>query len=409
MAHTPTIPFNQSSLLGRELENIFRTMTIGQIAGDQTFSKKCHTLLEQTLGVRRALLTTSCTHALEMSALLLDIKPGDEVIVPSFTFVSTANAFALRGAKIVFADIRPDTLNLDERRFEQLITPRTKAVVPVHYAGVGCEMDTILEIARRHGVQVVEDNAHGLFGKYRGRWLGTFGCLATQSFHETKNITCGEGGALLINDPALAERAEIIREKGTNRSKYFRGQVDKYSWVDIGSSYVMSDVLAAFLYAQLEVWEKIQSQRRRIWERYDHYLRGWAAERGIGCPYVPPHCEQAYHMYYLLMPSLQERQELIAFLRSRGILSVFHYVPLHTSPMGRRMGGWDGECPITEQLSDRLVRLPFFNSLSETDQGAIIETLLSFGNYVSRGVVVPGQTSVLTQNPELRSSASLVK
>ncbi len=383
MADSQTIPFNQSSLLGRELENIFRTMTVGQIAGDQTFSKKCHALLEQTLHVPRALLTTSCTHALEMSALLLDIQPGDEVIVPSFTFVSTANAFALRGARIVFADIRPDTLNLDESRLEQLITARTKAIVPVHYAGVGCEMDAILDIAARHRVPVIEDNAHGLFGKYRGRWLGTFGCLATQSFHETKNITCGEGGALLINDPALVERAEIVREKGTNRSRYFRGQVDKYSWVDIGSSYVISDVLAAFLYAQLEVWDEIQSQRRRIWEGYDLHLRNWAAERGVGCPYVPSYCEQAYHMYYLLMPSLEERQALIAFLKSRGILSVFHYVPLHTSPMGQRMGGKVGDCPITEQLSDRLVRLPFYNALSETDQGTVIDAVLSFPQRVA--------------------------
>jgi len=243
-----SIPFNQSSLLGRELEHISRTMTIGQIAGDQTFSRKCQGLLEQVLGVKRALVTTSCTHALEMCALLLEIQPGDEVFVPSFTFVSAANAFALRGARLVFADIRLDTLSLDESRLGPLISPRTRAIVAMHYAGIGCEMDTILTIAGRHGIPVVEDNAHGLFGKYRGRWLGTFGCLATQSFHETKNITCGEGGALLINNAALMDRAEIIREKGTDRSRFFRGQVDKYSWVDFGSSYVMSDVLAAFLY-----------------------------------------------------------------------------------------------------------------------------------------------------------------
>ena len=233
----PEIPFNRSSLLGRELEYIFQTMTVGQIAGDRTYSKKCHALLEQTLGVQKALVTTSCTHALEICALLLDIQAGDEVIVPAFAFVSTANAFALRGARIVFADVRPDTFNLDETRLEAMITPRTKAVVLIHYAGVGCEMDSIGAIARRHGVKIIEDNAHGLFGKYRGQWLGTFGELAVQSFHETKNITCGEGGALLINDPAYIERAEIIREKGTNRSMFFRGQVDKYTWVDVGSSY----------------------------------------------------------------------------------------------------------------------------------------------------------------------------
>jgi dTDP-4-amino-4,6-dideoxygalactose transaminase len=372
------IPFNRSSLQGRELEYIFRTMTIGQIAGDQTYSKKCHAFLEQALGVSKALVATSCTHALEMCALLLDIQPGDEVIVPSFTFVSTANAFALRKARIVFADIRPDTLNLDEKQLESLITPRTKVVVPVHYAGVGCEMDEIAKIADRHGVAVVEDNAHGLFGKFKGRWLGTFGCLATQSFHETKNITCGEGGALLINDTRLVERAEVIREKGTNRSRFFRGQVDKYSWVDIGSSYVMSDVLAAFLYAQLEVWQMIQTQRRRIWEHYDQHLRPWAKNHGIGCPVVPPHCEQSFHMYYLIMPSLEKRQALISFLKSRGILSVFHYVPLHLSCVGQKMNFRPEACPISEQKSEQLVRLPFYNSLSRADQDLIIAAIHEF-------------------------------
>ena len=364
--------------MGRELEHISRTMAIGQIAGDQTYSKRCHALLEQVLGVQKVMVTTSCTHALEMCALLLDIRPGDEVIVPSFTFVSTANAFALRGARIVFSDIRPDTLNLDERQLEGLISSRTKAVVPVHYAGVGCEMDVIGGIAARHGLAVVEDNAHGLFGKFRGRWLGTFGCLAAQSFHETKNITCGEGGALLINDARLIERAEIIREKGTNRSRFFRGQTDKYSWVDIGSSYVMSDVLAAFLYAQLEAWQTIQARRQRIWKYYDQHLRDWAQERGIGCPVVPAHCEQSYHMYYLVLPSLEKRQALISFLKSRGILSVFHYVPLHLSPMGERMGGRKAGCPITEDRSDRLLRLPFYNNLSTDDQDKVIRAVREF-------------------------------
>jgi dTDP-4-amino-4,6-dideoxygalactose transaminase len=372
------IPFNQSSLQGRELEHIFRTMTIGQIAGDQTYSKRCHALLEQVLGVPKAMVTSSCTHALEMCALLLNIQPGDEVIIPSFTFVSTANAFALRGAKIIFADIRPDTLNLDEQQLESLISSRTKVIVPVHYAGVGCEMDAILEIARRRNIVVVEDNAHGLFGKYKGRWLGTFGCLAAQSFHETKNITCGEGGALLINNPRLIERAEIIREKGTNRSRFFRGQVDKYSWVDIGSSYVMSDVLAAFLYAQLEVWQTIQTQRQRIWKYYDQHLRNWAQDQGIGCPTVPAHCEQSHHMYYLIMPTLEKRQAFISFLRSHGILTVFHYVPLHLSPMGHRMGGKKGSCPVSEQKSERLIRLPFYNSLNQTDQDKVIATVRQF-------------------------------
>jgi dTDP-4-amino-4,6-dideoxygalactose transaminase len=372
------IPFNRSSLAGRELEYVSQAMHIGQIAGDQTFTRQCKALLEQTLGVPQALLTTSCTHALEMCALLLEVQTGDEVIVPSFTFVSTINAFVLRGTKPVFCDIRPDTLNLDETRLESLITPRTKAVVAVHYAGVGCAMDAILDIARRHGVAVVEDNAHGLFGKYRGRWLGTFGCLATQSFHETKNITCGEGGALLVNDPRYIERAEIIREKGTNRSRFFRGQVDKYSWVDLGSSYLMSDLLAAFLYGQLEAWQDIQARRRQIWECYDRQLREWADRHGVRRPVIPADCDQPYHMYYLLLPSLQQRQDLIAFLRARGILSVFHYLPLHLSDMGRRYGGKEGDCPVTEDVSDRLVRLPFYNSLDQATQERVVEAILGF-------------------------------
>jgi len=374
------IPFNQSSLQGRELEFISQTIMHGQIAGDQTFSKKCHGLLEEVMGARRALVTTSCTHALEMAAILLGFLPGDEVIVPAFTFVSTANAFVLRGARPVFCDIRPDTLNLDEAKLEGLITPRTRAIVPVHYAGVGCEMDAILEIAGRHGVAVVEDNAHGLFGKYRGRWLGTFGCLATQSFHETKNITCGEGGALLINDERFIERAEIIREKGTNRARFFRGQVDKYSWVDVGSSYVMSDLLAAFLYGQLEKWREIQAKRRAIWERYDAELADWAAENGVQRPMVREHCEQAWHMYYLLMPSLEARTQLIARLREAGVMAVFHYLPLNKSAYGLQMAssGWRmTECPVTEDVSDRIVRLPFYTSMTEEEQGRVLEERIS--------------------------------
>jgi len=313
-----------------------------------------------------------------MASLLLDIQPGDEVIAPAFTFVSTANAFVLRGAKPIFCDVRPDTLNIDERRLEMLISPRTKAIVPVHYAGVGCEMDTILEIARRHRVPVIEDNAHGLFGKYKGRWLGTFGCLATQSFHETKNITCGEGGALLINNPSLLQRAEIIREKGTNRAQFFRGQVDKYSWVDIGSSYVMSDVLAAFLFGQLEVWTRIQEKRKFIWERYDRELKDWADRMGVRRPIVPEHCEQPWHMYYLLLTSLDARQALIAHLKSRGILAVFHYLPLHLSAFGRRFGGKAGDCPVTEDVSDRLLRLPFFFSITADEQERVIDAVLKF-------------------------------
>ena len=372
------IPFNRSSLQGRELEYIFDTLRIGQIAGDQTYSRKCQAFLRESLGVPCALVTTSCTHALEMTCLLLGIGPGDEVIVPSFTFVSTANAFAVHGARPVFCDIRPDTLNLDEGKLEPLITSRTKAIVAVHYAGIGCEMDAIMDVATRHRIAVVEDNAHGLFGRYRGRLLGTFGDFATQSFHETKNITCGEGGALIVNDPQYIERAEIIREKGTNRARFFRGQIDKYSWVDVGSSYVMSDVLAAFLFAQLEQWKTIQASRAAIWARYQEGLADWAVTQGIRPPTVPVHCDQTHHMYYLLMPTLEARTAFIAHLRAAGILAVFHYLPLHASDYARRWGNGPGDCPISEDVSDRLVRLPFYTNLSESDQLRVIDCIRSF-------------------------------
>jgi dTDP-4-amino-4,6-dideoxygalactose transaminase len=290
--------------------------------------------------------------------------------------VSTVNALAA-GAQPVFADIRADTLNLDETQLERLVTPRTRAVVPVHYAGVGCEMDIIMEIAARHGLVVIEDNAHGLFGRYRGCNLGTFGALAAQSFHETKNFICGEGGALVINDPQYIGRAEILREKGTNRSRFFRGEVDKYTWVDAGSSYLPSDILAAFLLAQLESRAQIQAKRRRIWESYFEQLRDWAGEHAIGLPKVPAWCEQPYHMFYLLLPSLEQRQAVILHLKQRGILSVFHYQPLHLSDMGRGFGGRPGDCPVTEDLSDRVLRLPFYNDLSETEQASVIEALTS--------------------------------
>jgi dTDP-4-amino-4,6-dideoxygalactose transaminase len=335
-------------------------------------------MLERELGVAKALLTTSCTHALEMAALLLDIKPGDEVIVPSFTFVSTVNAFVLRGATPVFADIRPDTLNLDESGLEELITPRTRAIVPVHYAGIGCEMDTIMELADRHGISVVEDNAHGLFGTYRGRQLGTFGALATQSFHETKNFNCGEGGALLINDPRYVERAEILREKGTNRSRFFRGQVDKYTWVDLGSSFLPSDLLAAFLYAQLESRERIQRKREKIWEHYATALAGWAAANGVRLPVVPEHCQQSFHMFYLLMPDLESRTAFIAYLKSRGITAVFHYLPLDKSPMGEQWGGRGRDCPVTERISNQLVRLPFYYNMTEEELDRVVGAVEEF-------------------------------
>jgi dTDP-4-amino-4,6-dideoxygalactose transaminase len=372
------IDFNRPALIGNELAYITEAIERLHISGDGYFTRRCHALLEQELGVAKVLLTTSCTHALEMTALLLDFKPGDEVILPSFTFVSSVNAFVLRGASPIFVDIRPDTLNLDENQLEAKISQRTRAVLAVHYAGVGCEMDSILDITRREGIPLVEDNAHGLFGKYKDKLLGTFGSLATLSFHETKNISCGEGGALLINDPALIDRAEIIREKGTNRSRFFRGQVDKYTWVDIGSSYLPSDILAAFLFAQLEVRNEIQARRKRIWERYDQALKSWAIQNGTHLPVVPPHCEQPYHMFYMILPTLEARQGLIKFLKSKDIQSVFHYLPLHLSDMGRRFGGQVGDCPVTEHVSDCLVRLPFHPHLNESDQARVIEAIQSY-------------------------------
>ena len=375
---TIKIPFNRACLSGNELAYISKSVEDSHISGDGPFSRKCHSWLEGYLGVEKALLTTSCTHALEMTAFLLDIQPGDEVIFPSFTFVSTVNAFVIRGANPVFIDIRPDTLNLDENKLENLITERTKAIVVVHYAGVGCEMDAILDIAQRHGVPVVEDNAHGLFGKYKGKALGTFGVMATQSFHETKNVTCGEGGALLINDRQYIERAEILREKGTNRSRFFRGQVDKYTWVDFGSSYLPSDMLAAFLFAQFESHAKIQTTRKRIWETYYRDLTDWASGRGILLPQIPDHCQQAYHMFYMILPDLETRQALIEYLQKLGIWSVFHYLPLHLSEMGKQFGGKPGDCPVTEDISDRLLRLPFYNCLSQEDQRFVIDSICSF-------------------------------
>jgi len=372
------IPFNKPALLGHEFDYVREAIERGKISGDGHFTKLCQETLKNATGAASVLLTTSCTHALEMAALLLDIQPGDEVIVPSFTFVSTANAFVLRGARPVFIDSRPDTLNLDENQIEALMTPRTKVIVPVHYAGVGCAMDRIIDIANSRGVHVVEDNAHGLFGRFRDRALGSFGNLAAQSFHETKNISCGEGGALVINDLRLNTRAEILREKGTNRASFFRGQVDKYTWVDVGSSYVPSDILAAFLHAQLEAAEQIQATRRAIWLRYSHELADWAAGFDVRLPIIPAECEQAYHMFYLLLPTLEDRQALIHHLGEVGIMAVFHYVPLHLTPRGQKFGGRQGDCPVAEALSDRLVRLPFYFNLSEGDQARVIEAVRSF-------------------------------
>ena len=372
------IPYNRVTLTGAELTYIREAVERGHLAGDGSFTRRCHEILQEELGVPRVLLTTSCTHALELAALLLELEPGDEVVVPSFAFVTTVNAFVLHGATPVFADVRPDTLNLDEKLLADRIGPRTRAIVPLHYAGVACEMDPILALARARGLTVIEDNAHGLFARYRGRLLGTLGALATQSFHETKNLTCGEGGALLLNDARYAERAEILREKGTNRSRFFRGQVDKYTWVDVGSSYLPSEILAAFLLAQLESRAAIQAARGRIWKRYAEELDDWARANGVGLPFVPAHCEQPYHIFYLMLPDLAARTRLIEHLKARSILAVFHYQPLHLSDMGKRYGGRAGQCPVTEDVADRLLRLPLFHGLSAQDQGDVIAALHDF-------------------------------
>ncbi len=374
------IPFNRPAIVGNEMKYISRALStaVAHVSGDGVYTRRCEKKLKSELGCRRAFLTTSCTDALEMAALLLNLKPGDEVIVPSFTFVSTANAFALRGARPVFADIRPDTLNIDEEGIERLITKRTKAVVPVHYAGVGCEMDRICQIARKTGIAVVEDNAHGLFAEYRGRKLGTIGDFGTLSFHETKNFICGEGGALLVNNPSFLKRAEIVRDKGTDRARFLRGEVDKYTWVDFGSSFLPSDILAAFLCAQLEKKRMIQGRRKAIWERYMAGLEGWASSAGARLPAVPPHCSQSWHMFYMLMRTPGERRDLIAHLRKRNIHAIFHYVPLHSSKMGKAFGGRKGSCPVAEHASVRLLRLPFYLGISEHEQDRVVAEIRKF-------------------------------
>jgi dTDP-4-amino-4,6-dideoxygalactose transaminase len=371
------IPFNRPAFVGNERRYIEEALALGHASGDGAFTRRCSELLEAALGVERVLLTTSCTHALEMAAILLEIREGDEVLVPDFTFVSTANAFVMRGARPVFVDVRPDTLNLDERLLEGKITPRTRAIVPVHYAGIGCDMDAIGAVAGRHNLAVVEDNAHGLFATRGGLPLGRFGGLAALSFHETKNFSCGEGGALLINDRRHIARAEIVREKGTNRKRFFRGEVDRYTWVDIGSSYLPSDLLAAYLYGQLEQKTKVLAARRRISETYRDRLADWAARREVRLPSIPKGCESSYHMFHMILPTEESRSRLIGYLKSRGILAVFHYLPLHLSEMGRRWGGRPGDCPVTEWASGRLVRLPFYTTLSEPDQERVIEAVLS--------------------------------
>ena len=372
------IPFNRADIGKHDIELLSESISAGHISGNGPFTKRAEEQITKTLGNDRTLLTTSCTHALEMSALLLRFKPGDEVIVPAFTFVSTASAFMLYGAKPVFVDVRQDTLNIDLDQAEAAITPRTRAICVVHYGGVACEMDRLTKLAKDHNLILIEDNAHGLFAKYRGKYLGTFGALATQSFHETKNITCGEGGALVINDASLAERAEILREKGTDRTKFLRGQVDKYTWVDVGSSWVISDLLAAILFGQLSRADEIYEQRMKIWNRYHNELQSWAAKHDVTLPTVPEGCEHTGHVYHLRFQHGVQRDKFIENLKQLGIYAVFHYQPLHLSTVSRTLGGQDGQFPVTESAGDCLVRLPLFNSLTSDEQTYIIDSIKVF-------------------------------
>ena len=357
------IEFNKIDLQGNELKYIKEAIGSNRISGDGKFTKKCDRFIQNSLNVKKSMLTTSCTHALEMSALLLNIKPGDEVILSPFTFVSTANAFILRGAHPVFVDIRPDTLNIDEQKIEKSITNKTKAIIVVHYAGVACEMSHITKLANKYDLDIVEDNAHGLFGKYQDAYLGSFGTFATLSFHETKNFTCGEGGALIINNPKYIERAEVIRDKGTNRSKFLRGEIDKYSWVDVGSSFLPSEILAAYLYAQFEQREKIQSKRKKIWEFYYKNLKDWANNNFLKLPFIPENCQQTYHIFYIIMGSNKSRDDLIQHLKGKGIPASFHFLPLNKSRMGKQLNSNKYSCPVAEDLSLRLLRLPVYNDL----------------------------------------------
>ena len=372
------IPFNRADIGKHDLELLSDSISAGHISGNGPFTKQAEARITEILGNDKTLLTTSCTHALEMAALLLRLQPGDEVIVPAFTFVSTASAFMLYGAKPVFVDVRQDTLNIDVDQVEAAITSRTKAICVVHYGGIACEMERLVKISRDNNLVLIEDNAHGLFAKYKGKYLGTFGSLATQSFHETKNITCGEGGALIINDPSLSERAEILREKGTDRTKFLRGQVDKYTWVDVGSSWVISDLLAAILYGQLLRADEIYLQRIKIWSRYHNELESWASSNSVIAPTVPDGCEHTGHVYHLRFQRGIQRDKFIEHLKNLGIYAVFHYQPLHLSTVGRSIGGKDGQCPITENAGDCLVRLPLFNTMTEDEQSHVIDSVKDF-------------------------------
>lgn len=365
------IPFNKPFIAGKELYYIAQAVAFGNISGDGVFTQKCSALLEERFGILKALMTPSCTAALEMAAILCDLGPGDEVILPSFTFVSTANAIVRLGARPVFVDIRPDTLNIDDSKIEDAITDRTKAIFPVHYAGVGCEMERIMTIARKYDLWVVEDAAQGVNSFYNGRALGSIGHLGCYSFHETKNYICGEGGALCINDPELVERAEIIRDKGTNRKQFFRGEVDKYTWVDVGSSYVPSELCCAFLYGQLELLDEISSRRDAVYQAYLRPLKSLQDEGLLRLPHIPEECTSNYHMFYVVLPDAAARDRLLAYLREREIYPVFHYVPLHTSPMGARFGCAAGDLPVTEDVSGRLLRLPFYHEITELEQAKV--------------------------------------
>ncbi|MGN8631078.1 dTDP-4-amino-4,6-dideoxygalactose transaminase [Blautia sp. HCP3S3_G3] len=375
------IDFNRPAFTGREMEYIKDAVDRGMLCGDGIYTRRCSQWMEEKFQVRKVLLTTSCTHALEMAAYLSDIQPGDEVIMPSYTFVSTADAFVLRGAKVVFVDIRPDTLNMDEKLIEDAVTPRTRAIVPVHYAGVACEMDTIMAIAAKYGLKVIEDAAQGVDAFYKGKALGSIGDFGCYSFHETKNYTMGEGGALLFQDEKYLDRAEILREKGTDRSKFFRGQVDKYRWVDYGSSYLPSELNAAYLYAQLEEHEKISHKRMEIYNYYHENLKCLADEGKIEQPSVPEGCVHNAHMYYIKVRDMEVRTRLLSYLRERGICSVFHYVPLHSSPAGKKFGRFHGEDVYTTKESERLLRLPMFYNLDMEDVKKVVDAIVSFDGF----------------------------
>ncbi len=372
------IPFNKPFIAGKELYYIAQAVAFGNLSGDGQFTQQCSELLEERFGIHKVLMTPSCTGALEMAGMLCGLGPGDEVIMPSFTFVSTANAVVRLGAKPVFVDIRPDTLNIDDALIEDAITPRTKAIFPVHYAGVGCEMDRILTIARKYGLRVVEDAAQGGNAFYNGKALGSLGDLGCYSFHETKNYICGEGGALCINDPELFERAEILRDKGTNRKQFFRGQNDKYTWVDVGGSYVPSELCCAFLYGQLEMLDQIAKRRRAIYQTYRKYFEALQDEGLVRRPHTPEDCESNAHLFYLLLGDGETRDALLAFLHERDIHAVFHYVPLHSSPMGRTFGYEAGDLPVTEQVSRCLLRLPIYYEIGEHEQASVVEAVRAF-------------------------------